>query len=129
MRVTLDFGANVTLTGGLCLQTRESWMEFLHKEKQEIRFGGCNGEIYLETEDLDAFLEKLPALCVELVHPPYMHRWGQRVVRLYDPDRHILEVGESMKTVVRRFLEEGMRPEEIAVRMDVPESYVHRMLK
>ena len=61
LRVTLDFGANVTLTGGLCLQTR---------------FGGCDGEIYLETEDLDAFLEKLPALCVELVHPPYMHRWG-----------------------------------------------------
>ena len=76
LRVTLDFGANVTLSGGLCLQTRVSWMEFLHKEKQEIRFGGCDGEIYLETEDLDAFLEKLPALCVELVHPPYMHRWG-----------------------------------------------------
>ena len=55
LRVVLDFGANVTLTGGLCLQTRESWMEFLHKEKQEIRFGGCDGEIYLETEDLDAF--------------------------------------------------------------------------
>ena len=31
LRVILDFGANVTLTGGLCLQTQESWMGFLSK--------------------------------------------------------------------------------------------------
>ena len=48
------------------------------------------------------------------------HRWGQRVVRFYDPDRHIIEVGENMKTVCRHFLDSGMTPEETAVRMDVP---------
>ena len=41
-------------------------------------------------------------------------------MRFYDPDRHIIEVGENMKTVCRRFLNSGMTPEETAVRMDVP---------
>ena len=29
LRVVLDFGANKTLTGGLCLQTLETWREFI----------------------------------------------------------------------------------------------------
>ena len=27
--IIMDFGANVTLTGGVCLQTLDSWQEFL----------------------------------------------------------------------------------------------------
>ena len=46
-------------------------------------------------------------------------RQGQRVVRFYDLDGHIIEVGEEMKTVVERFLHSGMTLEEVSVRMDV----------
>lgn len=52
------------------------------------------------------------------------HRWGQRVVRFYDPDLHIIEVGEKMGTVCRRFLDGGMTVKEVAVRMDVPADFV-----
>ena len=44
----------------------------------------------------------------EYVHPIMEHSWGQRVVRFYDPDKHIIEVGESMKVVCKRFLDSGM---------------------
>ena len=30
MEVAADFGANVTLTGGLVLQTLETWQSFIH---------------------------------------------------------------------------------------------------
>ena len=36
---------------------------------------------------------------IEYVHPVKEHGWGQRVVRFYDPDKHIIEVGENMKVV------------------------------
>ena len=55
---------------------------------------------------------------IEYVHPVYEHRWGQRVVRFYDPDFHIMEVGEDLKTVCRRFLDSGLILEETARRMD-----------
>lgn len=48
------------------------------------------------------------------------HSWGQRVVRFYDPDGHIIEVGEEMKMVVERFLASGMTMEDVSRRMDVP---------
>ena len=31
LHVVMDFGANMTLTGGLCLQTLETWAGFLGK--------------------------------------------------------------------------------------------------
>ena len=41
-------------------------------------------------------------------------------MRFYDPDGHIIEVGENIQSVCRRFADSGMTPEQIAVRMDVP---------
>lgn len=66
---------------------------------------------------------------VVYVRPPLEHRWGQRVVRLYDPDRHIIEVGENMKSVCRRFRDQGMTPEQIAARMEVPLKFVTGCLR
>ena len=40
------------------------------------------------------------------------------------PDLHIIEVGEDMKSVVRRFLDSGMTDEQVAERMDVPLKYI-----
>ena len=47
------------------------------------------------------------------------HSWGQRVVRFYDLDGHMIEVGENMKMVVNRFLASGMTMEEVSAKMDV----------
>ena len=130
MEVASDFGANVVLTGGLALQTLETWAAFLGKREEEIVFGGNTGEIYLEAEDFDGFLKGLASHPeAELVCPPVEHRWGQRVVRIYDPDRHIIEVGEPMSRVCRRFLEGGLCEEGIARRMDVSVEYVRSQLK
>ena len=38
----------------------------------------------------------------------------KRVVRFYDPDKHIIEVGENMKAVCKRFLDSEMTPEQVA---------------
>lgn len=122
LRVILDFGANKTLTGGLCLQTLESWTDFI--DGKPVSFAGNDGELYFEEDRFDAFAEKLEALGVQYVHPVKEHPWGQRVVRFYDPDGHIIEVGENMTAVCRRFLDSGMTPEQTAERMDVPLDYV-----
>ena len=127
LRVIADFGANKTLTGGVCLQTCDTWKRFIDAE--EISFGGCDAELYFEEDDFDTFAERLKTCAVEYVHPVKEHAWGQRVVRFYDPDRHIIEVGENLKTVCRRFLDSGMSPEETAKRMDVPIKFVNECMR
>lgn len=120
--VVMDFGANKTLRGGLALQTADTFSEFIGNDK--IIYGANNAELYFEEDEFDAFAEKLASCHVEYVHPVKEHSWGQRVVRFYDPDRHIIEVGENMVMVCRRFLSSGMTPEQAAQRMDVPLCYV-----
>ena len=127
LRVMMDFGANKTLTGGLCLQTIETWKDFI--AKSEIAFGSNNAEIYFEEDDFDRFAEKLATCDIEYVHPIKEHSWGQRVVRFYDPDKHIIEVGENLKAVCKRFLSRGMTPEQVAKRMDVPMKFVSACMR
>ena len=127
LSVELDFGANKTLTGGLVLQTLDTWQSFLGTKT--VSFGGNAAELYFEEEDFDSFLRKLDTCAVDFVHPPKEHSWGQRVVRFYDPDRHIIEVGEELGAVCRRFLASGMTAAQTAERMDVPLSYVEACMK
>lgn len=129
LKVEVDFGANVTLTGGVALQTKNTWSTFIHKSGNEIVFGGNVSELYFEEDDFDAFIQKLNKLeYINYVHPMIEHFWGQRVIRFYDLDNHIIEVGENMTTVVRRFLSSGLSIEETAIRMDVSVDYVESCL-
>ena len=127
MSVILDFGANKTLTGGLALQTAETYRDFI--DGRALCFGGNDFELYFEEDDFDGFISRLKSLEIEYVHPVKEHAWGQRVVRFYDPDKHIVEVGENLKSVCRRFLESGMTPEQTAERMDVPLNFVNSCTK
>ena len=127
LNVIMDFGANKTLSGGLALQTLESWQEFIGTG--DVLFGSNSSEIYFEEDNFDKFADKLKKYEVEYIHPIMEHSWGQRVVRIYDPDKHIIEIGENIKGVCKRFLDSGMTPEQIAERMDVPMKFVNACMR
>jgi hypothetical protein len=128
--VEADLGANATLTGGISLQTVDTWKMFIQKNECEIIFGNNACELYFEVEDIDAFCKLLAKRCdTHYVHPLHEHPWGQRVVRFYDPDSHIIEVGEDITIVVKRFINSGLSIAETATRMGVPTVYVEQYLK
>jgi len=101
LQVVTDFGRNVILTEGLVLQERQLWEEFVD---EKVVPGGNAMELYFEDNDLDAFAEKLEASPYEIqyVNRLMEHDWGQRVIRFYDPDMHLIEVGESLEYVARK---------------------------
>jgi catechol 2,3-dioxygenase-like lactoylglutathione lyase family enzyme len=125
LEVTGDFGANVTLTGGISLQTADSWKGFIHKQDEDLIFKNNVSELYFETDDIDQFAKELAQRGdIEYIHPLIEHSWGQKAIRFYDPDKHILEVGENLNSVVKKFLDSGLSVEETALRMDVPVSFI-----
>ena len=44
----------------------------------------------------------------------YEEPWGQKTIRFYDPDNHLIEIGETMQSVIKRLNYKGMTPEEIS---------------
>ena len=126
--VLYDFGECVSF-GGFSLQEKKLWAEFLQKNEGDIRFGALDAELYFNEDDFDAFLERLDKAGIEKAAPPVTHSWGQRAVRFYDPDRHIIEVAESMEFVCRRMLASGLSVEETAELSQHPVEFVRDVLK
>ena len=126
LEIVADFGDNVTLDGGIALQTMNTWKTFIRTDNLVLPNNA--GELYFEEEDMDTFCDHLKKFDICYVHPLFEHRWGQRVVRFYDPDKHIIEVGEKLDAVILRFMENGLSAEETAVRMDIPFDFVRACL-
>lgn len=92
LRVIRDFDGNMILTDGLVLQQADIWEKFIGREITE-RSNNC--ELYFETDDVAAFAEKLREKYPEtvFVNELMTHSWGQQVVRFYDLDGNLIEVG------------------------------------
>ena len=95
MDVVLDNDGNMILTEGLVLQDAKIWSTFLEKD---IIPKNNSCELYFEEQDIEAFVEKLERLypSVEYVNRLLTHSWGQRVVRFYDLDGNLIEVGSPL---------------------------------
>ena len=95
LEVILDNDGNVILTEGLVLQDRKIWEQFL--EKGIVPENNAS-ELYFEESDLEGFVEKLDNYSepIKYVNRLMEHSWGQKVVRFYDLDGNLIEVGTPM---------------------------------
>lgn len=123
-----DYGINISFTCGLALQQEFDWLVSLPKEKV-LKYSN-NVEICFEETDFDGFLQKLHKYPrIEYLGGVVEHSWGQRVIRFYNLDGHIIEVGEDMKMVIRRFLASGMTVEEVSQKTDVSVDDLTKLLQ
>lgn len=129
LEVYQDYGINIMFHGGLSLQ--QDFDRIIGVLKESIMCGPHNMELYFETKDLDTFLGKLQSygnilfLSDGVIEAP----WGQKTVRFYDLDGHIIEVGEQAKMVVQRFLDQGMSLTEVSKRMDITIPDLEKLLE
>lgn len=86
-------------------------------------------ELCFETEDLDNVYHKLKQNEIEFLHEINTEIWGQRTIRFYDYDRHLIEVGEAMHVFLRRiYEEEGQDLEATAKRAYTPIEILKQIL-
>ena len=91
----MDNDGNIIMSEGLVLQDEKIWREFTGKEILPEN-NAC--ELYFEERNIEAFAEKLEKLYPEVkyVNRLMTHSWGQKVIRFYDPDGHLIEVGTPL---------------------------------
>ncbi len=123
-QVMYDFGPNILFASGFSIQSKATWAEFIGKSEAAIIEQSNSFELYFEEEEFDRFVEKLKSYPIQYVHDVREYPWGQRVIRFYDSDLHIIEVGESMVSVARRFVGQGLTIEETAQRTQHPIEFV-----
>ena len=97
MVVNNQEGGNVTMTEGLVLQDEKIWKHFMNRD---IQYKNHATELYFEERDIEGFIEKLKVSPyeIEYVNELMTHEWGQKVIRFYDLDGNLIEVGTPMET-------------------------------
>ncbi len=86
LNMVLDNDGNMILTEGLVLQDEKIWKKFLEKE------------IIPKSNSCELYFEELDLLYpdIQYVHRLMTHSWGQKVIRFYDLDGNLIEVGTPM---------------------------------
>lgn len=99
--------------------------ENIYNAKATSRF-----ELVFETEMLDAIYKKLKDNNVQFLHEINTEIWGQRTIRFYDYDGHLVEVGEAMPVFLQRiFEEEGKDVEATAKRTYMEPEAIRHILR
>ena len=128
LKVQQDNGINISF-GYLALQQDFDWLTGI--AKKDIIQKSNNMELYFEEDDLDTFVCSLKKRndITYISEGIIEARWGQRHIRFYDLDYHIIEVGETLKITIQRFLDSGLTLQETCKRMDISLHDVQSILK
>lgn len=105
-----DYGENVSFEGGFAIH-KKSHFENLLNNRVVPRANSF--ELCFEANNIEEIFANVTEHGFELVHEIVEQPWKQRVMRFYDYDKNIIEVGETMEHVAYRLYQQGKGLEEI----------------
>ncbi len=96
IKMLVDYDGNMLLENGISLQEEKYWKKFLGRD---VTYKNNSSELYFEEKNIESFVEKLEKFYpdTEYVNRLMTHSWGQKVVRFYDPDGNLIEVGTPIE--------------------------------
>jgi catechol 2,3-dioxygenase-like lactoylglutathione lyase family enzyme len=130
MSIDLDFGKNVIFKNGFAIwEIQNNHIIPISLGLDKISDLNVNRfELYFETENLPDIFDTLKRKCVPFLHEIHEEPWGQQTIRFFDPDNHLIEIGESMRQFVQRFYNQGLTVEQVSIRTSVPVEEIERLI-
>jgi len=93
-KIKFDYGENIFFEGDFAIHLKSHFQNLI--DGKEIKSYSNAFELYFETDSLDDIEKKLLANNVEFIHKTREQPWKQKVLRFYDPDGNIIEIGERI---------------------------------
>ena len=130
-QVDTDFGKNVGYASGLALWEAGVAHQIIYAREYagSTPLGQQNFEVYFESDDIEAAWQELQATGVTVIQPLYEQPWGQRTLRVADPDGHIVDVGEPMPLAIKRLAAQGLDHTAIKAKTMMPISVIEQILQ
>lgn len=82
---------------------------------------GTNSQLELcfDTEDFEEDAAYILSHKPKMLHGVAEEAWGQRTIRIFDPDGNLIELGESIPCFCRRLYHEGMTVRQVSEKTGV----------
>ncbi|MBF9016319.1 MULTISPECIES: VOC family protein [unclassified Oceanispirochaeta] len=111
-KLKMDFGENITFHGDFSIHLKEHFQGIIQGAVNQGRHNNC--ELYFEHDELENLHTVLQDEGIQFLHSIMEQPWRQKVMRFYDYDGNLIEVGESMDHVAYRLSQEGLEIPEIS---------------
>jgi len=131
MPIDMDMGFNVILKNGLTLWQIQKDNIVVRTIGVESLKAGHKFELYFETDDMADVERRIASNGVKHLHQIHQEPWGQNTIRVFDPDGNIVEIGEELKTFLRRMIGSGMSLKAVCEKTgmrveDVERALIHK---
>jgi catechol 2,3-dioxygenase-like lactoylglutathione lyase family enzyme len=128
-KIKFDFGVDIPFESGVTLHQADHFQSLLGStDDYPITRKANNGELFFEDDEIELLQQHLKVAGIEFIHEIREQPWAQRVLRFYDPDGFIVEVGETMEAVVRRLHAQGLTVDEISRRSSMPAEFIKKAI-
>ena len=111
-KLKMDFGENITFHGDFAIHEKDHFQSVVKGSVNQGRHNNC--ELYFEHDELEELSTVLQDEGIQFLHSIMEQPWRQKVMRFYDYDENLIEVGESMTHVAFRLSQEGLEIPEIS---------------
>lgn len=123
-KIKYDFKQNVLFESGFAIHLKDHFKSIEGLQSFQVQPGSKNIELYFEEEDIKKSEKMMEEQGISFIHKIHEQPWKQLVFRVLDPDGYIVEIGESMETLVRRLKREGLNTQEIIKTTGLPEDFI-----
>jgi catechol 2,3-dioxygenase-like lactoylglutathione lyase family enzyme len=122
-----NFGKNIILNDGLTLW--EIRPDHIISTKLQTRNDANRFELYFEHDEIEKVFNDLEKAGVTFLHKIHEEPWGQRTFRFFDPDDHLIEIGEPLEVFVENLFKKGMNNNDISKKTGIPIETVIKLLQ
>ncbi|MBN1649155.1 MAG: VOC family protein [Spirochaetales bacterium] len=123
-KIKYDFGLKVVYHGYFVIQLADDFRKLMPVDDFQIIRNPNNAELYFETDDFDRIHENLLKENVRFIHAPVEQPWKQRVMRIFDPNLNIIEIGETVEIVIMRLHSSNYSFEEICLQTQMAPDFI-----
>nr|WP_319400423.1 VOC family protein [uncultured Carboxylicivirga sp.] len=116
--IIYDFGNNITLSQNIALWKASEQHPI--QQKLDTKTNVNKVELYFEEDNIEDCYQILISAKVEIFQHLHEEPWGQRTFRFFDPDYHLIEVGEPLTVFVRNIDIKGMNHQQIHEKTGIP---------
>ena len=120
--IKMDFGRSIEFTGGFSIWDKSFALKMMGLGYKDNFIQSNEVELYFEIEDLDAIFAELKKENIKFIHDIIDQPWAQRCFRIYDPDNHIIELGEPMTVTIERLYNDGLTHNQIIKKTTMPKN-------
>lgn len=96
LKINQEFDTFILFEDDFAIHKADLFYEYINKPYHGEKMGRGNVDFYFTTSDLESYRDKLREAGVIFIHDIRRHDWGESVIRVYDPDGHILEIGDAV---------------------------------